>query len=63
MHFRPAFPDDVLAALNAIKNSGLTPALLDDYVQVGAETTGTAPEVHNNTATEGGSAGNAPPTT
>jgi peptidoglycan/xylan/chitin deacetylase (PgdA/CDA1 family) len=63
MHFRAAFPDDFLAALNAIKNSGLTPALLDDYVRVGGETTGAAPEVHNNTATEGGSAGNAPPTT
>jgi peptidoglycan/xylan/chitin deacetylase (PgdA/CDA1 family) len=32
MHFRPAFPDDFIAALTAIKNSGLTPALLEDYV-------------------------------
>jgi peptidoglycan/xylan/chitin deacetylase (PgdA/CDA1 family) len=34
MHFRPAFPDDFIAALTAIKNSGLTPALLEDYVVV-----------------------------
>ncbi len=32
MHFRPAFVNDVLAALNAIHNAGLTPALLEDYV-------------------------------
>ncbi|HWB37849.1 MAG TPA: polysaccharide deacetylase family protein, partial [Rugosimonospora sp.] len=32
MHFRPAFVDDVLAALNAIKAAGLTPALLSDYI-------------------------------
>jgi hypothetical protein len=32
MHFRPAFTSDVLAALNAIHNAGLTPALLEDYV-------------------------------
>jgi peptidoglycan/xylan/chitin deacetylase (PgdA/CDA1 family) len=32
MHFRPAFPEDFIAALTAIKNSGLTPALLEDYV-------------------------------
>jgi peptidoglycan/xylan/chitin deacetylase (PgdA/CDA1 family) len=32
MHFRPAFVDDVLAALNAIKAAGLTPALLTDYL-------------------------------
>lgn len=32
MHFRPAFPADFLAALNAIHKSGLTPALLSDYV-------------------------------
>ncbi len=32
MHFRPAFVDDVLAALNAIKAAGLTPALLEDYL-------------------------------
>lgn len=36
MHFRPAFPDDFLAALQAIKNSGLTPARLEDYVRIGA---------------------------
>lgn len=35
MHFRPAFPDDFIAALTAIKNSGLTPALLENYVVVG----------------------------
>jgi peptidoglycan/xylan/chitin deacetylase (PgdA/CDA1 family) len=32
MHFRPAFIDDVLAALNAIKAAGLTPAVLSDYL-------------------------------
>ena len=32
MHFRPAFPQDVLAALTAIHAAGLTPALLTDYV-------------------------------
>ena len=32
MHFRPAFPDDFLAALTAIHDAGLTPALLSDYV-------------------------------
>ena len=35
MHFRPAFPDDFVAALEAIKAAGLTPALLEDYVDVG----------------------------
>ncbi|HEY7224386.1 MAG TPA: polysaccharide deacetylase family protein [Micromonosporaceae bacterium] len=34
MHFRPAFPDDFIAALTAIKKSGLVPALLEDYVHV-----------------------------
>ena len=34
MHFRPAFPDDFLAALIAIKESGLTPALLEDYIEL-----------------------------
>lgn len=34
MHFRPAFPDDFLAALVAIKESGLTPALLEDYIEL-----------------------------
>lgn len=38
MHFRVAFPDDFLAALQAIKNSGLTPALLEDYVSIGPGT-------------------------
>lgn len=32
MHFRPAFVQDVLAALTAIHDAGLTPALLEDYV-------------------------------
>ena len=32
MHFRPAFVSDVLAALNAIHQAGLTPALLENYV-------------------------------
>lgn len=32
MHFRPAFPDDFLATLEAIDAAGLTPALLEDYV-------------------------------
>ncbi len=32
MHFRPAFPQDVLAALTAIHNAGLTPALLTSYM-------------------------------
>jgi peptidoglycan/xylan/chitin deacetylase (PgdA/CDA1 family) len=32
MHFRPAFTNDVIAALTAIHNAGLTPALLEDYV-------------------------------
>lgn len=31
MHFRPAFVQDVLAALTAIHDAGLTPALLEDY--------------------------------
>jgi peptidoglycan/xylan/chitin deacetylase (PgdA/CDA1 family) len=33
MHFRPAFVDDFLAALRAIHDAGLTPALLEDYVR------------------------------
>jgi peptidoglycan/xylan/chitin deacetylase (PgdA/CDA1 family) len=33
MHFRPAFAADFLAALNAIHRAGLTPALLEDYVE------------------------------
>jgi len=32
MHFRPAFVDDFLAALQAIHDAGLTPALLEDYI-------------------------------
>jgi peptidoglycan/xylan/chitin deacetylase (PgdA/CDA1 family) len=32
MHFRPAFTNDVVAALTAIHDAGLTPALLEDYV-------------------------------
>jgi len=35
MHFRPAFVQDFLAALRAIHRSGLTPALLEDYVPLG----------------------------
>jgi peptidoglycan/xylan/chitin deacetylase (PgdA/CDA1 family) len=34
IHFRDTFPDDFLAALLAIKASGLTPALLEDYSSV-----------------------------
>lgn len=34
MHFRPAFEADFIAALQAIHAAGLTPALLEDYVQV-----------------------------
>jgi peptidoglycan/xylan/chitin deacetylase (PgdA/CDA1 family) len=33
MHFRPAFIDDFLAVLAAIAQSGLTPALLEDYIR------------------------------
>ena len=32
MHFRPAFTNDVIAALTAMHNAGLTPALLEDYL-------------------------------
>lgn len=32
MHFRPRFVDDYIAALQAIKAAGLTPALLEDYL-------------------------------
>ncbi|HEX6501215.1 MAG TPA: polysaccharide deacetylase family protein [Micromonosporaceae bacterium] len=32
MHFRPAYADDFIAALNAIHQAGLTPALLEDYI-------------------------------
>jgi peptidoglycan/xylan/chitin deacetylase (PgdA/CDA1 family) len=32
MHFRDAFVDDFIAALTAIKNAGLTPALLESYI-------------------------------
>jgi peptidoglycan/xylan/chitin deacetylase (PgdA/CDA1 family) len=41
MHFRPAFVQDFLAALHAIKKAGLTPALLEDYVP--GATAGIAP--------------------
>ncbi|MET0415120.1 MAG: polysaccharide deacetylase family protein, partial [Actinoplanes sp.] len=32
MHFREAFIDDFIAALQAIHRAGLTPALLEDYI-------------------------------
>ncbi len=32
MHFRPALADDLLGALKAIHDSGLTPARLEDYL-------------------------------
>ena len=32
MHFRDTFAKDVLAALTAIHEAGLTPALLEDYI-------------------------------
>lgn len=32
MHFRPALADDLLGALKAIHESGLTPARLEDYI-------------------------------
>lgn len=32
MHFRPAFAEDFVAALQAIHAAGLTPALLSDYI-------------------------------
>jgi peptidoglycan/xylan/chitin deacetylase (PgdA/CDA1 family) len=38
MHFRSAFPDDFIAALTVIKNAGLTPALLEDYVGLASGT-------------------------
>lgn len=33
MHFRDAFIADYLAALRAIYDSGLAPALLEDYIK------------------------------
>ncbi|MEV6970920.1 polysaccharide deacetylase family protein [Hamadaea sp. NPDC051192] len=33
MHFRPAYPDDFLAVLTKMKQSGVQPALLEQYVQ------------------------------
>ena len=36
MHFRPRFVDDFIAALQAIKAAGLTPALLEDYLPANA---------------------------
>ena len=32
MHFRPTVVQDFLAGLQAIKDAGLTPALLEDYI-------------------------------
>jgi peptidoglycan/xylan/chitin deacetylase (PgdA/CDA1 family) len=32
MHFRPAYPDDFLAALTQMKQSGVQPALLETYI-------------------------------
>lgn len=32
MHFRPAFADDFVGALKAMKKSGVRPALLEDYI-------------------------------
>jgi hypothetical protein len=32
MHFRERGVDDFIAALNAIKDAGLTPALLESYI-------------------------------
>jgi peptidoglycan/xylan/chitin deacetylase (PgdA/CDA1 family) len=34
MHFRDGYPQDFITAVNAIKRAGLTPALLEDYVDV-----------------------------
>jgi peptidoglycan/xylan/chitin deacetylase (PgdA/CDA1 family) len=33
MHFRTTFTEDLLAALTAIHDAGLTPALLEDYIE------------------------------
>jgi peptidoglycan/xylan/chitin deacetylase (PgdA/CDA1 family) len=33
MHFKPSFVQDVLAALRAIHDAGLTPALLENYLR------------------------------
>ena len=33
MHFKPTFVQDVLAALRAIHDAGLTPALLENYIR------------------------------
>jgi peptidoglycan/xylan/chitin deacetylase (PgdA/CDA1 family) len=46
MHFRDRFVDDFIAALQAIKNAGLTPALLEDYMPDGSG--GQAPPPSNN---------------
>jgi len=32
MHLRPRFVDDFIAALQAVKNAGVTAALLEDYL-------------------------------
>jgi peptidoglycan/xylan/chitin deacetylase (PgdA/CDA1 family) len=37
MHFRPAYGDDFTAALMRMKQSGVTPALLEDYVKDACE--------------------------
>jgi peptidoglycan/xylan/chitin deacetylase (PgdA/CDA1 family) len=37
MHFRPAYGDDFTSALNHMKASGVTPALLEDYVKGACE--------------------------
>lgn len=37
MHFRPAYGDDFTAALTRMKQSGVTPALLEDYVKGACE--------------------------
>ena len=56
MHFRPAFPDDFIAALTAIREAGLTPALLEDYVSLAPGTPPPPPPTTTPPATE-------PPTT
>jgi peptidoglycan/xylan/chitin deacetylase (PgdA/CDA1 family) len=39
MHFRSTFSEDLMAALTAIHDAGLTPALLTDYVSAAPKTT------------------------
>jgi peptidoglycan/xylan/chitin deacetylase (PgdA/CDA1 family) len=43
MHFRTTFDEDFVAALRAIHDSGLTPALLEDYVIPNGAPVGPAP--------------------